>query len=94
MKRNAIGAVCGGVTYWVLYISESIIKLMIAGSTFSAAAAACAPKMVTSGINQVVAIVGSLLLIVPLNKALRNYLPKFSSDKNDDSENASDSEKE
>lgn len=78
MKRNAIGAVSGAVTYWVLYIAESIIKLMIAGSAFSAAAAACAPKMVTSGINQIMAIVVSLLLIVPLNKALRNYLPKFS----------------
>ncbi len=78
MKRNAIGAVSGAVTYWVLYIAESIIKLMIAGSAFSAAAAACAPKMVTSGINQIMAIVVSLLLIVPLNKALKNYLPKFS----------------
>ena len=77
MKRNAIGAVSGAVTYWVLYIAESIIKLMIAGSAFSAAAAACAPKMVTSGINQIMAIVVSLLLIVPLNKALKNYLPKF-----------------
>ena len=80
MKRNTIGAVCGGVTYWILYITESIVKLMIAGSTFTAAAAACAPKMVTSGINQTIAIIGSLLLIVPLNKALRNYLPKFRTD--------------
>lgn len=88
MKRNAVGAVAGGVTYWLLYISESIIKLMIAGSAFTAAAAACAPKMVTSGINQVVAIVGSLLLIVPLNKALRNYLPKFSEDAKTDDDKA------
>lgn len=78
MKRNAVGAVCGGVTYWLLYITESVVKLMIAGSAFTAAAAACAPKMITSGINQTVAIVGSLLLIMPLNKALKNYLPKFS----------------
>ncbi len=83
MKRNAVGAVCGGVTYWLLYITESIVKLMIAGSAFSAAAAACAPKMVTSGINQTIAIVGSLLLIVPLNKALAKYLPKFSEESAD-----------
>ncbi len=83
MKRNAVGAVCGGVTYWLLYITESIVKLMIAGSAFSAAAAACAPKMVTSGINQTIAIVGSLLLIVPLNKALAEYLPKFSEESAD-----------
>ncbi len=92
MKRNAVGAVCGGVTYWLLYITESILKLMIAGSTFSAAAAACAPKMITSGINQTVAIVGSLLLIVPLNKALRGLLPKFS--KSAEGEENSDPKKE
>lgn len=77
MKRNAVAAVSGAVTYWLLYITESIVKLMIAGSAFSAAAAACAPKMITSGVNQTVAIIGSLLLIVPLNKALKKYLPKF-----------------
>ena len=77
MKRNALGAVCGGVTYWLLYISESIIKLMVAGSTFAAAAEACSVKMMTSGLNQTIAIIGSLLLIVPLNKALKKYLPKF-----------------
>ena len=78
MKRNAVGAVSGAVTYWLLYIAESIIKLMAAGSAFSAAAAACVPKMITSGTNQVMAIVISLLLIVPLNTALKKYLPKFS----------------
>ncbi len=77
MKRNAVGAISAGAVYWLLYITESIVKLMITGSAFSAAAAACAPKMITSGINQIVAIVGSLLLITPLHKALKNYLPKY-----------------
>ena len=80
MKRNAIGAVCGGVTYWLLYITESVVKLMIAGSAFAPALTACVPKMVTSGINQTIAIIGSLLLVIPLNKALKNYLPKFAKD--------------
>ena len=92
MKRNAVGAVCGGVTYWLLYITESVVKLMIASSAFSAAVAACTPKMITSGINQTVAIVGSLLLIVPLNKALHRYLPKFA--KNDADESEENKEKE
>lgn len=77
-KRNLIGAVCGGASYWILYISKSIITLMLEGSAFSAAVVAVAPKMLTSGLNQVIAIVGSMLLIVPLNAALRKYLPKFS----------------
>lgn len=80
VKRNLVGAVCGGVSYWILYISKSIITLMIEGSAFGAAVTAVAPKMVTSGINQIVAIIGAMLLIMPLNAALRKYLPKFSKD--------------
>ena len=94
MKRNAIGAVCGGVTYWLLYITESIVKLMAAGSVFSAAAAACVPKMITSGVNQTIAIIGSLLLIVPLNKALHNFLPKFAKEESSDSQKNDAEEKE
>ncbi len=79
-KRNLIGAICGAVTYWGLYIFESVSKLMIGGSTFQAALAAAAPKMITSGINQTVAVIGSMILIIPLNRALKKYLPKFSSE--------------
>ncbi len=80
-SRNLIGAVCGGVSYWILYIAKSIITLVIGGSAFSAAVVAVVPKMVTSGINQTVAVVGSMLLIFPLNAALKKYLPKFSESK-------------
>ncbi len=80
VKKNLLGAICGAATYWLLYIFESVIKLVIGGSTFQAALIASAPKMVTSGINQLVAIVGSMVLIVPLNMALKKYLPKFSGD--------------
>ena len=79
-KRNAVAAVSGGLAYWLLYIGESIIKLMIEGSAFVPAVVATAPKMATSGINQIIAVVGSLILIVPLNKALKKYLPKFIAD--------------
>lgn len=80
VKRNLIGAVCGGVSYWTLYIAKSIITLMIEGSVFEAAVTAVVPKMVTSGINQVAAIIGAMLLVMPLNAALKKYLPKFSKD--------------
>lgn len=76
--RNLTGAVCGAATYWVLYIAKSIITLIIEGSAFNAAVIAVVPKMVTSGINQAIAIVGALILIYPLNAALKRYLPKFS----------------
>ena len=87
IKRNTVAAVSGGVLYWILYITESIVKLMVTGSTFSAAVVACSPKMITSGINQTVAIIGSLLLVVPLNKALHNYLPKFSKNDSEEKDN-------
>ncbi len=79
-KRNLIGTLTGALTYWLLYIGESVIKLMLEGSAFVPALTAVSPKMITSGINQVVAVVGAMLLFVPLNKALKKYLPKFSTD--------------
>lgn len=80
VKKNLIGAIFGAATYWLLYIFESVIKLVIGGSTIEAAIITVVPKMITSGINQAVAVVGSMILIVPLNLALKKYLPKFSSD--------------
>lgn len=77
-KKNLIGSISGAATYWILYIGESVIKLMLEGSAFVPALSAAAPKMITSGINQVVAVIGAMLLIVPLNKALKKFLPKFS----------------
>ena len=84
VKRNLCATLTGALTYWVLYIGESVIKLMIEGSAFVPAVTAVAPKMITSGINQVVAVVGAMLLFVPLNKALKKYLPKFSSESKSD----------
>lgn len=79
-SKNIIGAISGGVVCWLWYISESIIKLMLEGSAFGAAVAAVVPKMITSGVNQTVAVIGAMLLIVPLNAALKKFLPKFSKD--------------
>ncbi len=79
-KRNLCGTLAGALTYWLLYISESVIKLVIEGSAVVPAIGAVAPKMMTSGINQAVAVIGAMILIIPLNKALKKYLPKFSQD--------------
>ncbi len=67
---NIIGAAAGALTYFVLHISKSIIVLMLSGSSFGAALAACSTKMITSGINVVTAVVASVILVIPLRIAL------------------------
>ena len=69
---NIIGAVCGCATYFLLYIGKSVITLMLAGSAFSAAVIATAPKMITSSINSLIAIVGACLLAPLFAKALKS----------------------
>ena len=71
LKKNILGAICGALTYYVLYIGKSILTLVIAGSAFIPAVAACSVKMVTSGINMITAVVFSVLLAKPLALALK-----------------------
>lgn len=71
LPRNILGAACGAVSYWVLYISKSVITLILAGSEFVPAVVATAPKMITSGINVFTGIIISVIIYVPLSKALR-----------------------
>ena len=69
-KQNIVAAICGAGSYWCLYIGKSIISLVIQGSAFVPAVIATVPKMVTSGTNVIIAVVCSVLLAVPMNKAL------------------------
>jgi len=69
-KLNILAAFCGAASYFLLYISKSIITLMLAGSAFMPALISCATKMVTSGINGIIAVVCSVLIAKPLHKAL------------------------
>ena len=71
MPRNILAAFCGALSYWVLYISKSVITLMLAGSEFIPALAATAPKMVTSGINVFTGVIVACVIIRPLQKALK-----------------------
>jgi len=68
---NIIGAASGALSYFVLHIGKSIIQLVLAGSDFSAAVVACSTKMITSGINAVVAVAASVALVIPLRLALK-----------------------
>lgn len=71
LMQNIIGAICGAFAYVLLYSGKSVIELVIAGSNFSAAFTACVPKMITSTINAVFAIVASNLLAPLLRIALK-----------------------
>ena len=68
--QNVLAAVCGAGSYFILYISKSIITLVLAGSALMPAIISCSTKMVTSGLNAVIAVVCSVLIAKPLHKAL------------------------
>ena len=74
MLQNILAAVCGAVSYWILYISKSVITLVLAGSELIPAIAATAPKMITSGVNVITGVVVACIIIVPLQKALKKYI--------------------
>ncbi len=69
---NILGAVCGCAAYFLLYIGKSVITLMLAGSTFPASVVATVPKMITSSINSLIAIIGACLLAPLFAKALKS----------------------
>lgn len=69
-RRNLLAAVCGSLLYFALFIAKSIITLMLAGSTFSAALAACSMKFATSLFNMPFSIIISVLLAPVCRKAL------------------------
>lgn len=70
LKQNALGAFLGSLTYFVLNIGKSIVILMLAGSAFWPAVIANSTKMVTSGVNAVIAVVFATMLAKPLMAAL------------------------
>lgn len=70
--RTWTAAAAGGVVSTLLYLAKSVIGLVLLGSSFSAALAACSVKMITSVVNMVMAIVASSLLAPLFQKALRS----------------------
>lgn len=70
VPRNIVAAVAGGLTYYCLHIGKSILTLVLSGSDFTAAVAACSTKFITSGINAVIGIVVSVPLALAVRKAL------------------------
>ena len=69
--KNILGGICGALSYFILHIGKSIIVLMLAGSAFWPAVAANGVKMLTSGINAVIAVTCSVILAPLLIRALK-----------------------
>lgn len=68
--KNWLAALCGAGAYWLLYVGKSILLLLLSGSVWQAAVIATVPKMITSGINAVFAVVVANLLAMLLRPKL------------------------
>ncbi len=69
--RNAAAALIGAVFSTVFYMFQNIAALMIGGSAFAPAFVSNIPKLLASGPNTVIAVVVSLALLPPLQKAMQ-----------------------
>ncbi len=65
-----IAGVVGQIVYIVLYLFKSYVALRLVGSTHSVALAAVVPKIATSSVNAVAAVLISVPLFFALKKAL------------------------
>lgn len=69
--QNIIAAAVGAFSSVALYAIQCVVKLMITGSSFSAAFVASLPKLSVSAINAVIALVFAVILVFPLRAALK-----------------------
>ena len=71
--QNIIAAAVGAFSSVALYAVQCVVKLMITGSSFSAAFVASLPKLSVSAINAVIALVFAVILVFPLRAATTQY---------------------
>ena len=69
--QSIIAAAVGAFSSVALYAVQCVVKLMITGSSFSAAFVASLPKLSVSAINAVIALVFAVILVFPLRAALK-----------------------
>lgn len=69
-SRMAVAAVCGGLFDFCFNIGKNILQLVIAGSAWAPAVIATTPKMLTSVINTVFAILVACILAAVLRPRL------------------------
>ncbi len=70
MLWTVVGSAAGALTYYILYISKSVLELVLAGSDFWAAVVGCSTKMVAGGINIVTGVLIASLLAPVLKTAV------------------------
>lgn len=70
-KQNIIAGIAASGAYIVLYISKSVIKLMLAGSEFIPAVTASGTKFLFAVINAVFAVAVSVIFAPVVRKALK-----------------------
>ncbi len=69
--RALIAAICGQVTYIILYLGKSFIEQLILGNPVETATTVMVEKAVTSCINGVLAVIIAVPLSIAIKKALR-----------------------
>lgn len=67
---NALGGALGAAAYFVLNIGRSVVELVLAGSNVGAAIVSCSTRMVTSGINAVIAVIAATAITPAIRLAL------------------------
>lgn len=70
-RLNIIAAVCGSVTYMILYLGKSFISGLLIGSELGAVLTSLATKAVTSSVNAIIATVVSVPLYAVIHMALK-----------------------
>ncbi len=69
--QNCVAAVCGSLTYMVLYLGKSFIQGILLGSELGTVLTSVATKAAASGVNAVLAVVISVPLCAAIRMALR-----------------------
>jgi len=70
VKMDILGSFCGALTYLLLHLGKSYITLILEGSGYKAALAACGTKFITSGFNAVFAVIVASILSPIFYKSL------------------------
>ncbi len=70
--RTLISAVCGQITYIILYLGKSFIEQLLLGNPIETATGVMVEKAVTSLINGTLAVIIAVPLSIAIRKALRS----------------------
>ena len=80
VKLNFLGAICGSLTYIVLYVGKGLVENLLLRMEWSPALLAAGTKFAASSMNAIVAVIASVPLYFVIRSALKrgNLLGKIS----------------